>query len=34
LLYRTDRPHGHKAELVTQTLQAARMGSVLTTGTD
>jgi DNA-binding IclR family transcriptional regulator len=30
LLYRTDRPHRHKAELVTQTLRAASVGSMLT----
>jgi DNA-binding IclR family transcriptional regulator len=35
LLYRTDRPHHHMAELVTQTLQAASMGSTLMgTGTE
>ena len=30
LLYRTDRPHRHKAELVSQTLQAASVGPMLT----
>jgi DNA-binding IclR family transcriptional regulator len=30
LLYRTDRPHRHKAELVNQMLRAASVGSLLT----
>lgn len=32
LLYRTDRPHRNKAELVRRTLQAAGVGSMLTAG--